>query len=107
MLETSETVIDTSKKNTTQHYRSRFSERALVRAEILGCGADHDVRQSLAPGLAEDGSEVSSNLVAIDRSIASEPPKTKGILAAFRRSPLVDADLDPTRLYETGRKVEI
>lgn len=35
-----------------------------------------------------------------------EPPKKGGILAALRRSPLVGADLNFTRLRDAGRKVD-
>jgi hypothetical protein len=39
--------------------------------------------------------------------VAGEPPKAGGILAALRRSPLVGADLDLSRLREEGRKVDL
>jgi hypothetical protein len=39
--------------------------------------------------------------------IANDTPKKGGILAALRRSPLVEADLNLTRSHEAGRKVEL
>jgi len=44
---------------------------------------------------------------AVSRTIADEPPRTGGILAALRRSPLVEADLNLARPHETGRKVDL
>jgi hypothetical protein len=40
---------------------------------------------------------------AASRTLAGEPPKKGGILAALRRSPLVGADLDLARSREDGR----
>ena len=39
--------------------------------------------------------------------LSGEPPKKGGILAALRRSPLVGADIDLTRLCEGCQKVDI
>lgn len=40
-------------------------------------------------------------------TLAGESPKTGGILAALRRSPLVGAGLDFARQREDGRKVDL
>jgi len=73
----------------------------------LGRNADRDLIRSLARRLAEDSPEASELRATVTKSVAGEPPKKGGILAALRRSPLVGADLDLTRLREEGRKVEI
>jgi hypothetical protein len=99
--------VGTSQKRAIQNYRSRLSERGLARFEVLGREADRDLIRSLARRLAEDGPAASRLRAAVSQSIAGEPPKKGGILAALRRSPLVDADLDLTRPRESGRKVEI
>jgi hypothetical protein len=44
---------------------------------------------------------------AVSKSIAGEPPNADGILAALRRSPLVEADLNLSRSREKGRKVDL
>ena len=44
---------------------------------------------------------------SVTRSMAGEPPRKGGILAALRRSPLVGADIDVTRAREGGREVDI
>lgn len=56
-----------------------------------------DLIRSLARRLSEDGPESSRLRAIVSRAIAGEPPKKGGILAALRRSPMVDADLDLTR----------
>ncbi len=95
-----------SQKRALRNYRSRLSKRGLARFEVLGRDADRELIRSLARRLAEDGPEASRLRAAVSRSIAGEPPRKGGILAALRRSPLVGADLDLTRPREGGRKIE-
>lgn len=99
--------MGSSQKRAIQNYRSRLSERGLARFEVFGRDADRDLIRSLARRLAEDGPDASRLRAAISQTIAGELPKKGGILAALRRSPLVDADLDLTRPREEGRKVQI
>jgi hypothetical protein len=79
--------VGTSQKRAIQNYRSRLSERGLARFEVLGRDADRDLIRSLARRLAEGGPEASRLRVAVSQSIAGEPPKKGGILAALRRPP--------------------
>ena len=99
--------MGSSQKRAIQNYRSRLGERGLARFEVLGRDADRALIRSLARRLAEDGPEASRLRAAVSQTIAGEPPKKGGILAALRRSPLVGADLDLTRPREQGRKVRI
>ncbi|MFZ1104858.1 MAG: hypothetical protein WAN86_18745 [Hyphomicrobiaceae bacterium] len=99
--------MSSSQKRAIRNYRSRLGERGLARFEVLGRDADRELIRALARRLAEDSAEASRLRAIIGRSIAGEPPKKGGILAALRRSPLVDAGLDLTRPREEGRKVEI
>ncbi len=99
--------MGTSQKRAIQNYRSRLGERGLARFEVLGREADRDLIRSLARRLAEDGPESAKLRTAVAESLAGEPPKTGGILQALRRSPLVGADLDMTRLREEGRDIDI
>jgi transposase len=103
----SEATMGSSQKRAIKNYRSRLSERGLARFEVLGLTTDRDLIRSLARRLAEDGPEVAQLRIAVSQTIAGEPPKKGGILAALRRSPLVGADLDVTRSREEGREVEI
>jgi hypothetical protein len=99
--------VSSSQKRAIQNYRSRLAERGLARFEVLGLDADRDLIRSLARRLAEDGPEASRLRAAVSQSIAGEPPKKGGILAALRRSPLVGASLDLTRPREEGREIEL
>jgi hypothetical protein len=103
----SEVAVDSSQKRAVQNYRSRLRERGLARFEVLGRDADRDLIRSLARRLAEDGPEASRLRATVSQTIADEPPKKGGILAALRRSPLVGAELNLTRSREAGRKVQI
>ena len=99
--------MEASQKRAIRTYRARLNERGLARFEVLGRNIDRDLIRSLARRLAEDGPDASRLRAAVSQSIAGEPPKKGGILAALRRSPLVDADLDLRRPRDKGRKVEI
>jgi hypothetical protein len=43
----------------------------------------------------------------MSRTIAGEPPKKGGVLAALRRSPLVGVELDIERPVTPGRKLDL
>jgi hypothetical protein len=102
-----ETAMGSSQKRAIQNYRSRLSERGLARFEVMGLATDRELIRSLARRLAEDGPEASRLRAAVSQSIAGEPPKKGGILAALRRSPLVGSDLNLARRREEARKIEI
>jgi hypothetical protein len=99
--------MGSSQKRAIQNYRSRLSDRGLARFEVLGRDADRELIRSLARRLAEDTAEASELRATVSKSIAGELPKPGGILAALRRSPLVDADLDLSRSHEEGREVDL
>nr|WP_294555656.1 hypothetical protein [uncultured Rhodopila sp.] len=99
--------MGTSQKRAIQNYRTRLGERGLVRFEVLGREGDRELIRTLGRRLAEEGPEAARLRAAVTRSIAGEPPRTGGILAALRRSPLVGAELDLQRAREDGRHVEI
>ena len=96
-----------SRKRAVRNYRSRLGARGLARFEVLGLDTDRDLIRSLARRLAKQGPEAARLRATVNQTIAGEPPKKGGILAALRRSPLVGADLDLRRPREEGRKVEI
>jgi hypothetical protein len=82
-------------------------KRGMARFEVLGLDADRELIRSLAKRLAEDDPEALRIRAAVSQTIACEPPKKGGILAALRRSPLVGADLNLARSHDTGRKVDL
>ena len=94
-------------KRAIQNYRSRLNERGLARFEVLGLRTDRALIRSLARRLAEASPEASRLRATVSQTLAGEPDRKGGILAALRRSPLVGADLDLSRPREEGRKVEV
>ncbi len=91
-----------SQKRALQNYRDRLGERGLARFEVLGRDTDRDLIRTLARRLAEEGPNSARLRAAISQTIAGEP-KTGGIVAALRRSPLVGAELDLQRPWYAGR----
>ena len=79
----------------------------MARFEVLGRESDREFIRALARYLAEDGPEASRLRAAVGETMAGDPRRKGGILAALRRSPLVGADLDLTRPREDGRRIEI
>lgn len=100
-------MSNTSQKRAIKNYRDRLIERGMARFEVLGLDADRDLIRSLARRLAEDDPNAARIRATVSRTMAGEPPKKGGILAALRRSPLVGAGLDLTRSRDEGRKVDL
>jgi hypothetical protein len=87
--------------------RSRLTQRGLARFEVLGLDADREMIRTLARRLAEGGAQAAQVRDIVTRTISCEPPKTGGILAALRRSPLVGADVTVKRPRDAGRQVDL
>ena len=100
-------MSNTAQKQALRNYRTRLVKRGMARFEVLGLDADRELIRSLAKRLAEDDPEALRIRAAVSQTIAGEPPKKGGILAALRRSPLVGADINLARSRETGRKVDL
>jgi outer membrane protein TolC len=98
---------NTAQKRALRNYRTRLAKRGMARFEVLGLDADRDLIRSLAKRLAEDDSDAARIRAAVSQTIGGKPPTKGGILAALRRSPLVEADLDLARSHEAGRKVDL
>ena len=96
-----------AQKRALRNYRTRLVKRGMARFEVLGLDADRELIRSLARRLAEEDPEALRIRAAVSRTIAGEPPRKGGILAALRRSPLVGADLNLARSHDTGRKVDL
>lgn len=99
--------MSNAQKRAIQNYRARLGQQGLARFEVLGRETDRDLIRALARRLAEDGPESTQLRQSVSRTLGGEPPSRGGILAALRRSPLVDADLDLTRIDETARRVDL
>jgi hypothetical protein len=99
--------VSSSRKRAIRNYRAGLRALGLARFEVVGRDTDRDLIRALARQLTKDGPEAARLRAAVSRTIAGEPPRKSGILAALRRSPLVGDDLDVTRPHEAGRDVEI
>ncbi|MDD3446176.1 MAG: hypothetical protein PHS60_12250 [Zavarzinia sp.] len=99
--------MSNAQKQAVRNYRSRLGEKGLARFEVLGRDSDRNLIRALARRLAEDSAEARHLRATLSQAMAGEPPRKGGILAALRRSPLVDADLDLTRPRDEGRKVDL
>jgi hypothetical protein len=95
-----------AQKRAIQNYRARLTQRGFKRFEVMALESDRELIRSLARRLAEDGPKADQAREAV-RSLVAGQPKTGGILAALRRSPLVGADLDLSRPREPGRRVDL
>lgn len=98
---------NSAQKRAIQNYRSRLTERGIVRFELQALEIDKDLIRTLARKLTEEGPDAGHLRRTIQQAVSGEPPKPGGILGALRRSPLVGADLDLTRAREEGRDVEL
>lgn len=100
-------MSNSAQKRAIENYRSRLTKRGIARFEIQALDADRDLIRTLARKLTEEGPEAGLLRRTIQQAVAGEPPKTGGVLAALRRSPLVGADPDLSRPREKGRKVDL
>jgi hypothetical protein len=57
--------------------------------------------------LTERGPDADKLRAAVSETIGGEPPKKGGIVRALLASPLIGSELDLTRPFEEGRKVDI
>ena len=89
------------------HQRPRLTRRGFARFEIMALEPDRELIRMLARRLAEKGPSAELVRSALKTAVAGEPPKPGNILIALRRSPLVGADLDLSRLREAARKVDL
>lgn len=99
--------MSSSQRRAIQNYRSRLSEKGLARFEVLGRDSDRDLIRSLTKRLAEDTPEASHLRSAVSKFMAAGELEKGGILAALRRSPLVNTELDLARFHAEGRGIDI
>lgn len=96
-----------SQRRAIRTYRARLVEKGLARFEVLGRDTDRDLIRSLARRLAEDSPAAAQLRSTVSEAVAGDAPRRGGILAALRRSPLVDADLDLTRDRASARDIDL
>ena len=96
-----------AQKKAIQNYRSRLTQRGIARFEVQAPETDRELIRVLARRLADGGPEAMQARAMVQRIVAGEPPSRGGILEVLRRSPLVGANLDLTRIREEGREVDL
>jgi len=100
-------VGNRAQKRAIANYRSRLTERGIVRFELQAFEADRDLIRTLARKLVEEGPAAGQIRRTVQQAVSGEPRKPGGILAALRRSPLVGTGLDLTRPREKERKLDL
>ena len=97
----------TSQARALKNYRKRLSKRGLARFEVLGLDKDRELVRAFARRLAEDTPEAEEMRGAIRQKVAEGTRATGGVWTWLRNSPLVGADLNLTRPFEPGRKIDL
>jgi len=100
-------MTNAAQQRANQNYRVRLAQRGIKRFELMALESDRDLLRMLARRLTEGGPEANRARTTVKALIADEQPKSGGILAALRRSPLVGADLDFSRPRLKGQRVEL
>ncbi len=90
-----------------QTCRARLAQRGFTRFEVMARESDRALIRSLARRLAEEGPKAEKVRTIVTIAITGGTPKSGGVLAALRRSPLVGAELDLSRQREEGREVDL
>lgn len=96
-----------SQSKAIESYRAKLAQRGFVRFELQTLEGDRDLIRKLARKLSEEGPEAGQLRRVVEQAVVGEPPKTGGILAALRRSPLVGVELDLSRSRDEGRQVDL
>jgi hypothetical protein len=100
-------MANSSQARAIENYRERLNRRGMARFEVLGLKKDRDLVRAMARKLAEGTPEADAMRASISQKITGQSSMMGGIWAALRRSPMVGADLDLTRPFEEGRKVDL
>jgi transposase len=100
-------MANAAQKRALNNYRQRLSEKGMARFEVLALDCDRDLLRSLAKRLAQNDGEAARLRAEVRRSVAGEPSRKGGILAALRQSPLVGVEFDVTRDVTTGRDIDL
>jgi hypothetical protein len=97
----------TAQAKAVANYRKRLKRRGLARFEVLGLKKDRELVRAVARRLAEDTPEAEEMRAAMQQKVAEDPRAKGGIWTWLRNSPLVGTDLNLSRPFEPGRKIEL
>jgi hypothetical protein len=90
-----------------KNYRKRLTRRGMARFEVLGLATDRELVRAFARRLAEETLAAEQMRAEIRENVAEEPGAKGGIWTWLRNSPLVGADLNLTRPFTPGRKIDL
>ncbi len=100
--------MDTSsRKPEKRRGHARMTERGLARFEVVGRTSDRALIRAVARRLAEDGPQALALRETVAEAVSEEGGRKGSVYAALRKSPLVGADLDLTRLRIAERDIEL
>ena len=97
----------TSQARAVENYRKRLSRRGMARFEVLGLEKDRELVRAFARRLAEDTPEAERLRTEIKQNVSARQRTKGGIWTWLRSSPLVGAELNLTRPFEPGRKIDL
>ena len=95
----------TSQARAVKNYRKRLRKRGMARFEVMGLDKDRELVRAVARRLAENTPEAEEMRAAMCRGVSGKTRKKGGVLAALRQWPI--ADLDLTRPFELGRRIDL
>ncbi len=90
-----------------KNYRKRLAKRGMARFEVTGLKRDRELVRAVARRLAEDSSEAEEMRIVMQQKVAEKPRAKGGIWTWLRNSPLVGANLNLTRPFDPGRKIDL
>jgi hypothetical protein len=96
-----------SQARAVRNYRTRLSQRGMMRFEVVGLEKDRELLRTLARRLAEETPEAERMRTEIKQDVSVQQGTKGGIWAWLRTSPLVGAELNLTRPFEPGRKIDL
>ena len=97
----------TAQARAVDSYRKRLNKRGMARFEVLALKKDRELVRAVARKLAENGPEAEKMRATMRQTISEKASTKGGVLAWLRSSPLVGADLNLTRPFTTGRKIDL
>ena len=94
-----------SQARAVQDYRKRLSQRGMARFEVVVLEKDRELVRAVARRLAENTREAEEMRAAMKQEVSGAQSKKSSILSLLQSWPL--AELDLTRPFEEGRKIDL
>lgn len=88
-------------------YRARLADQGIVRFELKATEADRHLLRTIARRLMKEGPETEELRRSVRRIVDEQEPRRGRILAALMDSPLAGSDLDLSRIFNPGRKINL